>query len=105
MIAQLEEFVNRLDTIKQSAIAQSMNEELISPEEVFSSLSFTHIVQLLSIKDPVEKAFYEIQAIKGIWSVRELKRQINSNLYLRTGLRRYDPTQYVCKLLQGQYDE
>ena len=88
VIAQLEETVNQLDTIRRSAIAQSVNKELISPEEVFSSLSYTHIAQLMSIKDPVEKAFYEIQAIKGIWSVRELKRQIDSNLYLRTGLSR-----------------
>ena len=86
VIAQLEESVNKSDTIRQSAIAQSMNEELISPEEVFSKLSYTHIAQLMSIIDPVEKAFYEIQAIKGVWSVRELKRQIDSNLYLRTGL-------------------
>ena len=88
MIAQLEESVNELGTIGQSAIAQLTNEELISPEEVFSSLSYTHIAQLASIKDPVEKAFYEIQAIKGVWSVRELKRQIDSNLYLRAGLSR-----------------
>ena len=42
----------------------------------------------MSITDPVEKAFYEIQSIKGVWSKRELKRQIESNLYLRTGLSR-----------------
>lgn len=88
VIAQLKGPVNEIDTIGQSAIAQSTKKELISPEDVFSSLSYTHLAQLISIKDSVEKAFYEIQAIKGTWSVRELKRQIDSNLYLRTGLSR-----------------
>ena len=54
VIAKLELPDNESDTIWRSTIAKSTNEELISPEEVFSSLSFTHIAQLLSIKDPVE---------------------------------------------------
>ncbi|MBF0314293.1 MAG: YhcG family protein, partial [Oligoflexia bacterium] len=35
---------------------------------------------------PLARSFYEIQAIKGCWSVRELSRQIGSLLYERTGL-------------------
>ncbi len=36
-------------------------------------LSFTHFVELLAVKDPLKRAFYEIQCIRGNWSVRELK--------------------------------
>ncbi len=86
--AKLELPVNELDTIWQPVAAKLKNEELISSEMVFSSLSFSHLSQLISIEDPVEKAFYEIESIKGVWSKRELKRQIDSNLYLRTGLSR-----------------
>ena len=85
-VVQFQLPINELNTIRQPAVAQLKGEELISPEEVFSSLSYTHLAQLMSIADPVEKAFYEIQSIKGVWSKRELKRQIDSNLYLRTGL-------------------
>ncbi len=41
---------------------------------------------MVSIKEPLKRVFYEIEAIKGNWSVRELKRQINSLYYERSGL-------------------
>ena len=88
VVGQFQLSINEINTIGQPVVAQLKSEELISPEEVFSSLSYTHLAQLMSITDPVEKAFYEIQSIKGVWSKRELKRQIESNLYLRTGLSR-----------------
>lgn len=93
LVAQLQSNENELIRIGQPAVAKSNNEEsrrkcnnLISPEQVFNSLSYSHLIQLLNITDPLEKAFYEIEAIKGVWSKRELKRQIDSQLYLRTGI-------------------
>ena len=88
VVGQFQLPINEINTIGQPVAAQLKSEELISPEDVFSSLSYSHLAQLMSITDPVEKAFYEIQSIKGVWSKRELKRQIDSNLYLRTGLSR-----------------
>jgi predicted nuclease of restriction endonuclease-like (RecB) superfamily len=41
---------------------------------------------LLSCENDLQRAFYEIESIKGGWSFRELKRQIESLLYERTGL-------------------
>ena len=38
------------------------------------------------IGSPVKRAFYEMEAIRGCWSVKELKRQINSLYYDRSGL-------------------
>ena len=93
VVAKLQNTENESDKIWQPLVAKSNNEEsrrkyddLIAPEQVFGSLSYSHLVQLLNITDPLEKAFYEIEAIKGIWSKRELKRQIDSQLYLRTGI-------------------
>ncbi len=93
MVAKLQSNENELIRIGQPAVAKSNDEEkrrkcnsLISPEQVFNSLSYSHLIQLLNITDPLEKAFYEIEAIKGVWSKRELKRQIDSQLYLRTGI-------------------
>lgn len=60
----------------------------VSSEQLISRLSFTHIVELIQQENELKRAFYEIQAIKGNWSVRELKRQMGSLLYERTGLSR-----------------
>jgi predicted nuclease of restriction endonuclease-like (RecB) superfamily len=40
----------------------------------------------MKIKEPLKRAFYEIHGIKGAWSVPQLKRQIESLLYERTGM-------------------
>ena len=58
----------------------------VPAEKIISSLSFSHIVELIKIDDALKRTFYEIECIKGIWSVRELKRQIASQYYERSGL-------------------
>mgnify|MGYP000153110645 CR=1 FL=1 len=69
-------------SIRQSAIA-----ELASPgRDLLEKLSFTALVELIQIDDPLKRAFYEHEAIRGGWSVRELRRQIATLLYERTGL-------------------
>lgn len=55
------------------------------PQMLFSRLSFTHIVRLLHLDDPMKRTFYAIEAMRGPWSVRELQRQIDSNYYERSG--------------------
>ncbi|MBR5466704.1 MAG: DUF1016 family protein [Bacteroidaceae bacterium] len=55
------------------------------PQMLFDRLSFTHIVQLLHIEEPLQRAFYAIEAMRGPWSVRELQRQIDTNYYVRSG--------------------
>ena len=52
------------------------------------SLSWTHYIILLTIKDPDERNFYEIEAGNQGWSVPELKRQKASALYERLALSR-----------------
>lgn len=58
----------------------------VPPEKLVSKLSFTHLVELIKIDEPLKRTFYEIECIKGTWSVRELKRQISSLYYERSGL-------------------
>ena len=52
------------------------------------SLGWSHYVTLLTIDRAEERAFYEIEAARNQWSVRELKRQIASSLYERLALSR-----------------
>ena len=47
------------------------------------TLSWSHYVLLLTIKNSEERSFYEIEATQSGWSVPELKRQLNSGLYER----------------------
>lgn len=56
------------------------------PEILVSKLSFSHIREIMSIDDSFERFFYELECIKGAWSVRELRRQITTNLYVRAGI-------------------
>lgn len=49
-------------------------------------LSWSHYGELLSITDDLARSFYEKQCIKENWSVREIKRQINSALFERIAL-------------------
>ena len=57
-----------------------------SGKKIISSLSFSHIVELLTLADPLARYFYEQECIKCTWSVRELRRQITTNLYVRAGI-------------------
>ena len=47
-------------------------------------LSWSHYVRLLSVDKAHARAFYEAEAIRGGWSVRQLDRQISTQLFERT---------------------
>ena len=84
---------NRIPLMDKSADAQSnTNCATVShnfqtlPEMIVSRLSFSHIREIMSVDDPLARYFYEQECIKCTWSVRELRRQISTNLYFRTGI-------------------
>jgi predicted nuclease of restriction endonuclease-like (RecB) superfamily len=52
------------------------------------TISWSHYVLLLTIKNAQERSFYEIEATQSGWSLPELKRQLNSGLYERLALSR-----------------
>ena len=67
--------------------------ETLSPQSkntnnLVFKLSFSHLDLLIAIDDETKRAFYEVECICGNWSVRELKCQINSLYYERSGLSR-----------------
>lgn len=55
-------------------------------ERLFTSLTFSHLLELSRIDIPLKRAFYELQVLKEGWAVRELKRQVGSMLFERVGL-------------------
>jgi len=60
----------------------------ISPDQLIHRLSYSHLELIVDLDDDLKRAFYEIECIRGNWSVRELKRQIGSLYYERSGLSR-----------------
>lgn len=86
-IAQFENNENKDVEIIQSLVVQSFKcKILVPPEKILSELSYTHLVQLLPVKDSLKRAFYEVECIKGSWSVRELQRQIETLYFERCGM-------------------
>lgn len=52
-------------------------------EEISLELTWTHYNELIIIKDDVKRKFYEKECINSHWSVRELKRQLDTSLFER----------------------
>ena len=52
-------------------------------EEFQFNLSWSHYLILMRIENINARNFYEIEAFENNWSLRELKRQVNSSLYER----------------------
>jgi len=69
----------------QTLPAQATGEYLIALAQAFP-LSWSHYVRLLSVPTPEARAFYETEALRGGWSVRQLDRQVSTLFYERVGL-------------------
>lgn len=65
---------------------EGMQVSVIDFNLLINRLSFSHIIEFLKADSKPKRNFYEIEAIKNNWSVRELQRAMNSMLYERTGL-------------------
>ncbi|WP_278691616.1 YhcG family protein [Leyella stercorea] len=79
---QLQPIENKEDTI-----GASMTHQFVTPgKTIISHLSFTHLREIMALDDPLARYFYEQECIKCTWSVRELRRQISTNLFVRAGI-------------------
>ena len=72
-------------------------------QTVSGKLSWSHYCELLSVSDVDKRSFYEKEAVRSAWSVRELKRQIESSLFERILLSRGDANkaQVLALALKG----
>jgi hypothetical protein len=68
------------------AISNFRRQCLRKSESPQFQLSWSHYQMLLRVENKEERAFYEIEATQNNWSLRELKRQFDSALYLRLAL-------------------
>jgi predicted nuclease of restriction endonuclease-like (RecB) superfamily len=76
------------ENISNDGIIQKVegeNDDLrLSPELLLSRLSFSHFIELIRVDDSLQRLFYEVEAIKNNWSIRDLKRAIGTSLAFRT---------------------
>jgi len=72
--------------IQQTAPVELDESLNLPPELLLSKLSYSHFIELIRVDDPLERLFYEVEAIKNNWSIRELERAIGTSLFFRTGM-------------------
>jgi len=69
-------------------LSPQSKELTLSAEKLIETLSYSHFELLAAIDSLQKRTFYQTESVRGTWSVRELKRQIASRYYERSGLSR-----------------
>lgn len=97
-----------LRNLNEHKISATVSRKLDAPEIVNTvcefhefRLSWSHYLVLMHINNPQARSFYEIEAFKQQWSVRQLQRQIGSSLYERLALSR-DKEEVMRLAKEGQ---
>lgn len=88
---------DELETLPAVIHPTPSDEFITSPKSLVEKLSFSHITEIMTQKDPLARFFYETECIKGTWSVKELRQQISTNLYFRSGVSK-DPKKLLSAL-------
>jgi len=81
---QFKKFIPEIIEIKKKGTA--LPKFNLPVEKLLSHLSYSHFDLLVDEDNKLKRAFYEIECFTGNWSVRELRRQISSLYYERSGL-------------------
>lgn len=84
--AQFEHLIPEGSIVVHEKVRSATAQFRTDSQKLIEALSYSHIEQLVTIEDETKQTFYEIECIRGNWSVRELKRQIGSLYYERSGL-------------------
>ena len=69
-------------------IGQTVSGQLATAGRPEFPLPWSHYVRLMTVKQEAARSFYETEALRGGWSVRQLDRQIATVFYERTALSR-----------------
>ena len=75
--------VDNLENMRRFYLIYSKSETVFRNSEGSFRLSWSHYLQLIKLNAEQERLYYEMEALQNAWSVRELKRQIQSALYQR----------------------
>lgn len=116
--AEIEQPLTVASTAKSDApaIRGTVSRKLPTPlsPRLVLQFSWSQLQELIRLDDPLKRAFYENECLKGNWSVRQLQRQIGSLLFERTGLsknkvavikraRAQEPPETIADLIRDPY--
>ena len=82
----IEEKSDSKDSANSVCTIQDNKEIHIPAELLFKNISYSHFTLIMGVENPLARTFYEIETIKGVWTVRELKRQIDTNYFERSAI-------------------
>ena len=103
LVGHINQVQDVLHEIVQTASAQ-LEEWCTPPEKLFYRLHFSNLSYIATIDDPLKRAFYEQEAIRGCWTYRELDRQVSSQYYERMGLSKDKKALQKLAVKNGQID-
>ncbi|MCL2335593.1 MAG: PDDEXK nuclease domain-containing protein [Endomicrobia bacterium] len=95
---QLSQEINKFAPSSVQSVPAIENNEIVpirrtpsaelktSPAVLIKKLPYSHLLRLSKIENNIKRTFYELEAVKGVWSYSELERQINTLYYERSGL-------------------
>ncbi len=84
--AQFKHYIPQQLMVENEIVPTASAQSPINAEQLFQQLSYSHLKLLVECDESTKRFFYEVECIRGGWSVRELKRQIGSLYYERSGL-------------------
>jgi len=86
---------DQFDQLGLPSIGQTLSDQLslqedsasfLNPQELLTQLNFSRFIELIRVEDALKRHFYEMEAVKNAWKVRDLARAIDTLLFERTGL-------------------
>ena len=86
LTAEFTEPIRHLASAELQTTDIQRNDCQIPANKIFNIIPYTHLKYISKIENPIQRAFYEMETIRGCWSIKELERQINSLYYERSGL-------------------
>jgi predicted nuclease of restriction endonuclease-like (RecB) superfamily len=87
-LRNFRQFYQTYPAIHQTLSGELLNNLLLEQLGQKFCLSWSHYQVLMSLQNPDERSFYEIEAAANAWSVREMERQIAAALFERLALSR-----------------
>lgn len=78
--------VDNQEDVKWQMTSAELEDWATSPDRLFNRLNYSCLLYLASIDDPLKRAFYEQETIRGCWTYKELDRQVSSQYYERMAL-------------------
>jgi predicted nuclease of restriction endonuclease-like (RecB) superfamily len=73
-------------TVSDQAVLAGIVNDIpqVPADDLVKNIPFSSFVELLKVREPLKRSFYEVEFLRGQWSTRELRRQIVTLFYERS---------------------